>query len=307
VIVVGGFNTAIDRLLILDELRPGAVNRVRRVRAMPGGKGLHVALTVAALGVPVTLVGLQDARHASWISGFLAERGVTFAGEGVDAIRTCLALRADDGTLTEVLEPGPQLDAGTAARLRERFLALAKASRLAVLSGSLPHGLPPGAYADLIEALAGSGVPTFLDTSGDALRLGCAARPALVKPNREEAGALRGAPIRGAGDALEALGHLQVLGPERVVLSLGSDGALACWDGRTALMRAPRVAERNPVGSGDCLLGGLAVGFVRGLTAEETLRLGTACGAANAQGEDTGIVARTDVERLVREVEVEWL
>jgi uncharacterized protein YqhQ len=54
----------------------------------------------------------------------------------------------------------------------------------------------------------------------------------------------------------------------------------------------------HPVGSGDCLLGGVAVGLARGESLEDVLRLGVACGAANALRAETGGVRREDVEAL---------
>jgi 1-phosphofructokinase family hexose kinase len=308
VIVVGGFNTAIDRFLTVGELRPGGVNRATRASAMPGGKGLHVALTVAALGEPVTLVGLSDSRHGAWFEEFLAAHGVGFSSEPVSTeVRTCLAIRSERGAMTEVLEPGPELDASAQSRLRARFLEAATGARLAVLSGSLPRGLPTSTYADLIDALTASSLPCFLDASGEPLRLGCGAKPTLVKPNRDEAAHLAGAPIRDTHGALEVTRSLAGRGIPRVVLSLGEAGAVASWDGRSARVRTPRVEVRNAVGSGDCLLGGLAVGQVRGLSPEDTLRLGVACGAANASGESTGVVQREWVEGLLPQVAVEWL
>jgi tagatose 6-phosphate kinase len=308
VIVVGGFNTAIDRFLTVGELRPGGVNRATRASALPGGKGLHVALTVAALGEPVTLVGLTDGRHGAWFEEFLAARSVRFASEPVATeVRTCLAIRSERGVITEILEPGPELDPGAQSRLRARFLEAAAGAQLAVLSGSLPRGLPASTYKELIEALAASSVPCFLDAAGEALRLGCGAKPILVKPNRDEAAHLVGAPIRDTHGALEVVRSLAGRGLPRVVLSLGEAGAIVSWDGRAARIRTPRVEARNAVGSGDCLLGGLAVGHVRGQSAEDTLRLGVACGAANALEERTGVVQRESVERLLPEVAVEWL
>jgi tagatose 6-phosphate kinase len=307
VIVIGGFNTAVDRFLAVGALRPGAVNRAQSARALPGGKGLHVALTVAALGEAVTLVGLQDTRHAAWLAEFLLARGVRFAGEHVDEIRTCLAVRDQAGVVTEILEPGPELDANAQLRLRSRFLEAAAGARLAALSGSLPRGLPARTYADLIDALAASGVPCFLDASGEALRLGCAAKPALVKPNRDEAAELLGTPIADVDKALGAVRSLADRGLRRLVLSLGEAGAVVSWDGRVARVRSPRVEARNAVGSGDCLLGGLAVGVARELAPEDVVRLGVACGAANALGEQTGVARREDVERLLPQVVLEWL
>jgi hypothetical protein len=53
VITVGGFNTSLDKSMQTDRIRIGGVSRVSGVRAWPGGKGVHVALTAAALGEPV--------------------------------------------------------------------------------------------------------------------------------------------------------------------------------------------------------------------------------------------------------------
>jgi fructose-1-phosphate kinase PfkB-like protein len=60
----------------------------------------------------------------------------------------------------------------------------------------------------------------------------------------------------------------------------------------------------NAVGSGDCLLGGVAVGLRRGLDLEEVLRLGVACGTANATSPETGWVKRADIDALLPRVRV---
>ena len=54
------------------------------------------------------------------------------------------------------------------------------------LCGSLPPGIHVGAYAELIRTARAAGVPVLLDTSGEPLRRGIAARPDLVKPNADE-------------------------------------------------------------------------------------------------------------------------
>jgi tagatose 6-phosphate kinase len=89
-----------------------------------------------------------------------------------------------------------------------------------------------------------------------------------------------------------------------VVLSLGEAGAVAVTEGRAAhaLVHVERAV--NAVGSGDCLLGGVAVALARGLPFEEVLRLGVACGAANAVGPETGRIDKAAVEALLPRVEL---
>src|SRR4029079_18936833 len=87
-------------------------------------------------------VGVSAEPHRGAFEAARAARGVTFSGvETKGALRTCLALRDQQGArVTEILEPGPEVDTTTRAELCARFLPLARESTLAVLSGSLPPG-----------------------------------------------------------------------------------------------------------------------------------------------------------------------
>jgi tagatose 6-phosphate kinase len=309
VITVGGFNTSLDKTLDLEDLRLGSVNRVRQARAYPGGKGLHVALTVAALGEPARLVGLIDSTHRSFFEDHLAARGVEFHGVETSAsVRTCLAIRDAGGSrVTEILEPGPELDAGARRELVARFLTLARGGEPAVLSGSVPPGFDDAVYGELVEALAASRVRCLVDASGGLLRQAAEARPFLVKPNREEAETLTGEPIEDPAAAARAARTLSARGIAVVIVSLGALGAVGVKDGAAWHASAPAQESANTVGSGDCLLGGVAVGLARGLGFEEVLRLGVACGAANALTAETGHLRLADVEALRPRVRIESL
>jgi tagatose 6-phosphate kinase len=300
VITVGGFNTSVDKTLELDLLRPGAVHRVRRVSSWPGGKGLHVALTVAALGEPVRLVGLIDAAHRCEFEDKLGARGVAFTGRGDEgrAAHVPRPARQDGARTTEILEPGPQVDTATREELCSRFLTLARDSTLAVLSGSTPPGFDEGAYGDLVASLRGANVRCLVDASGERLRRAVEARPFLVKPNREEAEALSGETVEGPQAAALVARTLAARGVAMPVVSLGAAGAVAVFEGRAVHASVSVPGAAHPVGSGDCLLGGVAVGVARGERLEDVLRLGVACGAANTLSPETGWVKREDVEAL---------
>jgi tagatose 6-phosphate kinase len=305
VITVGGFNTSIDKAMVTDALAPGAVNRVRDVRASPGGKGVHVALAAATLGEPVSLVGLVDAAHRRAFADGLGGRGVHFdAVDGPGGLRTCLAIHDRGGRVTEVLEPGPETDEPTRQALRARFLARAARSSVAVLSGSLPPGFPDGEYGALVAALRDAPVRVLVDASGALLAQAAGERPFLIKPNRDEAEALAGAAIEGPAAATKVARTLLARGPGTVVLSLGDAGAVAVAEGYAAHARVGLEKALNTVGSGDCLLGGVAVGLSRGLPLDEVLRLGVACGAANAMHAETGRFEKGAVEALLPRVQL---
>jgi 1-phosphofructokinase family hexose kinase len=301
-ITVAGFNTALDKLVDVDVLRAGAVQRISAVRLSFGGKGLHVAQTIASLGERVRLVGLVDAASGPKIAALMRERGVEFHGiEVPSTIRTCLAIRERDGRMTELLEPGPEPDAATREKMLATFRGLALESDLAVMSGSLPPGLDDATYADLVRELQSAGVPCLVDASGATLHLAIEARPFLVKPNRDEAATLFGKTVDDIDAAAASLRALLAQGVPMPVVSLGADGVVAAHGNDMLHASVTLESVVSAIGSGDCLLAGLTVGLVRGDNLETMLRLGAACGAANA-GAGLGHAQRADVEALLPRV-----
>ncbi|KRE97848.1 1-phosphofructokinase [Frateuria sp. Soil773] len=298
-ITVAGFNTAIDRLVSIDTLVPGEVRRAGQVQAYPGGKGLHVAQTIAALGEPVQLVGLTDAIHRNLIARRLSERGVLFHGvEIADELRSCIAVRERSGRVTEMLDPGPLVAAPARRHLLELLGRCADGSEAMVLSGSLPRGFADDTYAQLVRGIDQSALPCLVDASGAALRHAAEAGAFLLKPNRDEAAELAGHPVETVEDAVAVVRTLSARGIARPLVTLGALGAVG-FDG-DALWHASIAIDDsvNAVGSGDCFLAGVAVGLKRGDGLGEALRLGVACGAANAMQLETGYVRRADVDAL---------
>ncbi len=304
-IVVGGFNTAIERFADGNPMKPGEVARVDHVRVWPGGKGLHVAQAAAALGGRVRLVGIIDEMHERWFDAFLKSRGVEFRGVRVAGdVRTCLAIRHPDGGITEILEPGPTLSDEEQQRLMRDYVESARAAAVSILSGSVPAGMPQDVYASAIAGLAQSQTRVLLDASGERLRLGIAARPFMIKPNRREAEELSGRTIRTTDDAIAVARELGRRGLHLVVISLGAEGLVAAWEDRVYSIAPPVLKAVNTVGAGDCLLGGIAVGLARGLGEDDVLRHGAAAGAAKVLTEETGMLDPSDFERIYDQIRV---
>ncbi|MGH8146790.1 MAG: 1-phosphofructokinase family hexose kinase [Rhodanobacteraceae bacterium] len=305
-ITVVGFNTAIDRRVDLGALQPGRVQRAVAAEARPGGKGLHVAETVAALGEPVTLVGLTDAAHADALRNRLHTRGVEWRPvHTARPLRQCLAIHEADGRVTEILEPGATLDSAIREALLGAVRSALDESNVLVFSGSLPRGFASDTYAGLIREASARGVRCLLDASGEALREGIVARPWLVKPNVDEAASLLGRRVDSMDDAVDCARELHRHGVARAVVTLGAAGAVG-FDGEGLWRATSAPAEvRNSVGSGDCFLAGLAVGAVRDESIDVALRRAVACGAANAESADTGCVSLDRVAAWLPRVRVE--
>jgi 1-phosphofructokinase family hexose kinase len=312
VIAVAGFNSAVDVVAETDAIRAGEVIRLSSVSAFPGGKGVHVAQTCGALREAVRLVGLIDDAQQPMFERVLNERGVTFRGVRMAGrLRTCYAIRDASGRITELLEWNTSLDADIVTQLERGFLIACEGATVAVLSGSVPSGAAPSLYARLVARLHNRVPYVIVDTSGAALEEALASGPAVVKPNRDEAARLIGRELSTMDDAMDAVREIARRGSRAAIVSLGAEGAAVCWDGRLARISAPAQAVSDAVGagavgSGDCFVGGLAVALARAEPVDDALRVAAACGAANVLTREPGWCRREDVERLVREVRIEW-
>lgn len=307
-ILVVNLNASVDKRYQLQNFTLGKVQRADSVENTAGGKGMHVANVAAALGEDVLITGFLGGMAEPFFMEQLKRRKirenfVRIAGE----TRSCLALLTADGTQTEVLEPGPEISAEERAAFQSKFAKLLPETDVIVLSGSLPRGVPLDFYAKLMhDAEKQEYKPKFLlDTSGEALAKGIQARPYFVKPNQDEIRALRGLEIRTDEDATREVRHFLQEGISLPVLSLGAHGSLAGYDEKIFRITVPKITCKNPVGSGDAYVAGVAVGLSRNLPIKEILRLGAACGTANAMEEESGFVRQEVVEKLLEQVHVE--
>ncbi|MFI1731354.1 1-phosphofructokinase family hexose kinase [Streptomyces acidicola] len=294
-------NTALDITYRVRNLAPHTSHRVTEVTERPGGKGLNVARVLAALGHEATVTGFVGGTTGRALQEQLARTtGVVDALVPVEGTtRRTVAVVDATGDTTQLNEPGPAITPAEWNAFQEVYEDLLGSASAVALCGSLPQGVPVGAYAGLVRAARAANVPVLLDTSGEPLRRGVAARPDLVKPNTEELAELTGSrdPSRAARDARRRGAHT-------VVASLGPDGLLA----RTAeghwRATPPRRVSGNPTGAGDSAVAGLLSGLVERLPWPERLARAVALSAATVLAPVAGEFDRAAYEELVEQVRV---
>jgi 1-phosphofructokinase family hexose kinase len=281
--------------ILLDE-----VLRASKTRLDWGGKGFNVSRALMDLGVDSLAMGLVGGA-----TGRMLERGLTELGIASDLVQIVGETRtnvvvtdANAQQHIKVNEAGPVVQPQELDALLDRVRDRTHPGDVWILSGSLPPGAPPDIYAQLIELVRRSGARTCLDTSGEPLRLGCAARPYLVKPNALEAEEMTRWAIESDADALEAAGFFLEQGIELVALSLGAGGLLLASRREVVRVIPPEVQVRNAVGAGDALLAGIVSAFEQGLSLKEVARWGVAVGTAAAMHEGVAVGSLDEVERL---------
>lgn len=295
-------NTALDITYRVRALRPHTSHRVTEVTERPGGKGLNVARVLAALGHEVTATGF-----AGGATGRALRDQLAYTPGVVDALipvegstrRTIAVVDDTTGDTTQLNEPGPAIAPAEWAAFQETYEDLLRSASAVALCGSLPPGVPVGAYAQLIRTARASSVPVLLDTSGEPLRRGVAARPDIVKPNADEL-----AELTGSHEPLQATRDARRRGAHTVVASLGAEGLLAANAEGHWRASPPQRIQGNPTGAGDSAVAGLLSGLVEQLPWPRRLARAVALSAATVLAPVAGEFDRRTYEELLDRITV---
>ena len=300
-------NPAVDRTILVPGFMAGATNRVLSSRMDPGGKGINVARVAKALGASVQVVGFIGEGNGSPIVESLKQESipaefVTASGENRVNLKI---IDPDTGGLTELNDNGFTVEEQHLRQFMTSFERALNATRVLVLAGSLPAGVPAAIYHDLVVMAKRAGVATIVDADGAAALEALKAGPTLIKPNQAEAERLLGSSLESDADIVHAASVLHARGPGMVAISHGARGAaLVAPEGRW-WATPPAIRAGSTVGAGDSMVAGFAVGLLGTLEPEKAFRLAIAAGAATASLEGTQLCTRDQVLALAPAVRVQ--
>jgi len=297
-IVTLTLNPSLDRTLELDELVPGGVLRTAEPTLEPGGKGVNVTRALAANGVASIAVLPVGGGEGNELRTLLEIAGVRahFVPVG-GRTRSNITIAERSGIVTKLNEPGCALTSDDLATLIRVLRTIVTAGDWVVMSGSVPPGFSAEQITEIADALATLEVSLAIDTSGDALVASLAARPRLIKPNREELCEIVGTPVGSIAEVISAATEVRDRGIDVVLVSLGSDGAVLVTPDATIVGESRVEKPRSTVGAGDSFLAGFLSKFTRDESdLESALLEALAWGAAATSLPGSAVPSPADID-----------
>ncbi len=302
-IITVTMNPAIDKTVEIDALKPGGLNRIRKVEYDAGGKGINVSKTIHELGGESIATGFLGGNAGRTIENVLDARKIMHDFIWVDGeTRTNTKVFEENGAVTELNEPGPAISEEQIQKLMNKLENYAGVNTLIVLSGSIPGGVGKDIYEKIIRMAHGKGSQVLMDADGEVFRLSLEAGPDIIKPNRVELEEYAGIDYRASGkEILEMTRKLMEKGIHTAAVSMGKSGAMFVKGGYEAVCPALPVKAHSTVGAGDAMVAALAYAWDQKLGDEETVRL---CMAASA-GAVTTIGTKPPAKELVEELKMQ--
>lgn len=293
-------NPCIDKYIYVSGFEKSTLNRVTGTLSCLGGKGINVAKAIAVLEDKAYAVGFMGENHQKAFSDELKTLGIdstfsVFQGN----TRTNYKINDTDGTITEMNEYGPTISQELQNDLLDKIKNID--CKLVVLSGSLPKGVPDTYYADIAKAI---NKPFAVDAEKGKLLPTLKYHPEIIKPNLHELEEISGRRLERLEDKIYECKKLITLGAKRVLLSMGSRGAILVDDKNCYMANAPKVDVKSTVGAGDTMLASSCISIIKGDTGIDILKKAVAGGTAAVMSDGTNPLSITNYNLLIKKIEV---
>jgi len=277
-------NPAIDRTITADKLVFEDRGYILDTTEVAGGRGINASQVIHSFGGKTVAILTAGGAAGQRLQKQLAKLGFPFEAVPVHAeSRTNLTISDKHGLTIKLNAAGEPLRAEELTEIRKRVEARLPKTSWLMICGSIQPGVPPHFYCEIIEMAKARGVKTLLDTDGEALQHAMEARPTVITPNQHEAERLLGRVLITRNQYLEAVDAMHAMGPENVILSLGSRGAVGASAEGVFEVLPPRVDVVCPIGAGDALGAAFVWSMEKKKSFAESLRWGVAAGSASAK------------------------
>ncbi len=295
-------NSAIDQVLLLEELDLGRPVQARKAITCVGGKGLDVSVALSGLGVPSTGLAFLAGKNGKLLEEIVLSYGIVLEPVWVGGeTRICYVIsETAHGRVSHVKVGGLEIHPPQLQELSQSFSRLARSSSWIVIAGSIPPGVSPEIYQELIAVANRDQTPVLLDTSGEAVCYALKSKPAIIKMNRDEFSSTFGVSAPTLNDlcfsAFQVWSQHQI---QSLVITSGAEGILALTPQGIYRLLVPPQSSVNPAGAGDAASAALAWRLESGDSWAEALKWAGAASAAAVLTEATGEVDKQTAENLL--------
>jgi 1-phosphofructokinase len=299
-------NTGIDQTFFIPQWQAGqAIRATQSIQSM-AGKPTDAAFILGKLGLPSIALGFAAGTIGKRVETMLQERGVETRFTPVDGESRVNTIIIDESSKaqTTITATSLVLREHHLQALREQYTAALSEATCIIMGGSLPNGVPPTFYTELIAEAQSRHIPVIFDAEKENLRAGLQSSPTYIKPNEHELAQFTGQKIETLEDAYTAGKSIQQRYNTSPIITLGQQGALAVLPDKTYFIPALPLEVVSAAGAGDGVLAGLAYSIVQRQPIEEGLKMGIALASAVCLQPGTAEFDVDDYNRLLPQVQL---
>ncbi|MBE0067569.1 1-phosphofructokinase family hexose kinase [Thermoanaerobacterium thermosaccharolyticum] len=310
VIATVTLNPALDKIIILDQIKNCDNNKIKEEKFDIGGKGTHVSSVLSDLGLKNIATGILGGHAGSILESLLHKKDIEcrfIYPPNYETRTSYIIIEKNKNNHFMLTEKGDKVDAKSVDELFELIRKLSTSCEFMIFSGGVCPGFDVNIYRKLIELANENNCKTFLDASGDYLIEGVKGKPFMIKPNIEEISDIIGHKPKNIDEIVFYAKELIKYGISIVAVTLDSNGSLIVSENETFRIYPPKIKSINTVGCGDVFFGSSIFKLYHNSNLREAFKFATAISASKAMNLMTSEFDINEALKLLDEVTVEYI
>lgn len=300
IVVIGSSN--VDMIMKMDHLpEKGETVTDAEFFQVYGGKGANQAVAAARAGGHVAFVNCvgEDAYTPQMVQNYKddgIDTSFVFQEKGI-ASGHALVMIGDAGMNYLSVAPGANYLL-TPQKIDEAMPVIRDAAMIV-----MQYEIPEATIQYIVDIANRLGIPVMFNFApARKFDLSYIPKVDILVVNETEAGFLAQMPVKSEEEAEKAAKKLTGLGVEKVIITLGSQGAFVMTKDEKVQVPAYKVDAVDTTAAGDTFCGGLAVALVEGKYLRESLQFASAAAAISVtrMGAQPSAPTRKEIEGFLK-------
>jgi 1-phosphofructokinase family hexose kinase len=300
-------NPLLERRLHFEKLKQNEIHRGGRERLLAGGKGINVSRQLNLLGIDNLAFTFIGGNNGKLLKECLIREGIKFTSVRInDETRwAAVIINEEDSTLSTYFSSDPAISTNEVEEFKVRLEKMIQNCEMVVFSGSAPTEDAASIIPFGIDTANKFDKISICDTYGSSLMNCIDASPTILHNNLDELRLSLNQSLSTQREISELLSYLYSRDIKQVHITDGeNDSYVSNFDFHYKIINSS-IETIDSTGSGDSYVAGLIYGLHNGLTFEETIKIASSLGAANALRLNVCDVKLDEINELKSEIKIE--
>lgn len=266
-----------------------------------GGKGINVSIVLNNLGIPSRALGFIGGFTKDFYISLLAKYDHIIPNFTYINGHTRINVKCHAEQHTNMNAAGPYITDGDMKNLAAKADRLAEGDYL-VLAGVTPDYLEDD-VEKMLAGLIANKVKVIMDTNPSLMKKMLKYKPFMIKTTSTELGEMTGEKVESIEETAAAAEKVRDEGAANVlILYHGREGILSCDQGTFCTEILQHDKAVNTVGTGDSMIAGFLMSYLRSRDEVDSFRFGASCGSATAYSK--GLATKAKIDAMYRDTEL---
>jgi tagatose 6-phosphate kinase len=305
-IVTVTLNPLLERRYSFKNVNCPGVNRNGQICLQAGGKGINVSRQLNHFNIPNLSFVFLGGSNGKLFRNLLQNEGINFISVNIksETREGVVIIDNKNEQVTSLFGKDPDITEQEVAEFKEKLEKIIRNCEIIIFSGSspchntasiIPFGVKTANRFDKISVC---------DTYGEHLYECIKTGPTIIHNNVDELEKSLKLTLDSEESIVSFLNQLYSYGiKQSYITDEGKDFYASNFDFHFKI-KPPSIKTISSTGSGDCFTAGIVYGWHKNLTFEESLKLGTSLGAANAARFDVGNISAKESDEILSRVSV---